>query len=419
METRHTEPAAASSRTARVVRFLFEPPPGVRPEAVRTFVLLTVGTLAATVLHLAYVFIFLGLGATGMAQLNLVSIPTYLLAFLLNRRGRHAAALAIAVIELCVHQVCAVYSIGWAAGLQYYLLVAPACAATLPGRRLAVKVWITLPALATFLFLLANSDIVPAHAVDLTVLLVLGAINVASVFGLLGLFVYHYAGAAEVAEARLQQEFARAESLLHNILPVSIADRLKRSGNLIADGFADASVLFADIVGFTDLSARMEPARVVAILNEVFSALDAAVERSGLEKIKTIGDAYMVAAGIPEPRADHAEAVADLALEIVTIARETGDRLGIPLRMRVGINSGPVVAGVIGQRKFLYDLWGDSVNVAARMESSGVADRIQVSEEAHARLADRFVFEPRGEIVIKGKGTMRTWFLIGRKDVAA
>jgi class 3 adenylate cyclase len=221
--------------------------------------------------------------------------------------------------------------------------------------------------------------------------------------------------AGEVArtEASLHHEQQRSERLLLNVLPQPIAERLKQSNQPIADGFAGVTVLFADVVGFTALSERMPPADLVRVLNDLFSQFDQLAERHGLEKIKTIGDCYMAVAGIPTPRADHARAVADMALAMQGVIASFNP--GVPdapqLKIRIGINSGPVVAGVIGIRKFIYDLWGDTVNVASRMEFHGIAGQIQVSESTHALLHTEYVFEPRGSIPIKGKGEMNVFLL--------
>lgn len=208
----------------------------------------------------------------------------------------------------------------------------------------------------------------------------------------------------------LNEEQNRSEKLLLNILPVKIAALLKVSGETIAERFDSVSVLFADVVGFTELAAQMDADELVELLNEVFSYFDTLAERHGAEKIRTIGDNYMVAAGVPEPRPDHARALAHLALEMLEyVGRYPGGNR--PLRFRIGINSGPVVAGVIGQRKFQYDLWGDTVNVASRMESHGLPGEIQISRRTYEMLGNEFVCQSRGRIDVKGKGQMETWFL--------
>jgi class 3 adenylate cyclase len=216
------------------------------------------------------------------------------------------------------------------------------------------------------------------------------------------------------AMRELDEERELSEQLLLNVLPRSVADRLKREKGIIADGFSEATVLFADIVGFTPVSSRLAPEEVVAWLNDVFSSLDRLAERHGMEKIKTIGDCYMVVSGLPTPRPDHAEAAAELALALRDEMSNRAAPDGGLIRMRIGLHSGPVVAGVIGSRKFAYDLWGDTVNVASRMESYGVGGAIQVSEETYRRLRHRYQFEERGPVEIKGKGIMQTYFLTGK-----
>jgi class 3 adenylate cyclase/CheY-like chemotaxis protein len=214
---------------------------------------------------------------------------------------------------------------------------------------------------------------------------------------------------------QLLAEQEKSERLLLNILPQPIAERLKQEESVIADNFADVTVLFADIVDFTKLSARIPPADVVAMLNDVFSKFDRLAEKHGLEKIKTIGDAYMVVGGLPTPRPDHAEAVAEMALDMRAVLGGHTRDTGSLLTARIGINSGPVVAGVIGTKKFIYDLWGDTVNIASRMEALGASGVIQVTEATYARLRDRYVFERRGTVQVKGKGEMVTYQLVGRK----
>ena len=221
-------------------------------------------------------------------------------------------------------------------------------------------------------------------------------------------------GEAVRARRALDLERQRSERLLLNVLPAPIAERLKQREQLIADGFPEVTVLFADLVDFTRRSERATPEQLVATLNELFLVFDRLARRQGLEKIKTIGDAYMVAGGLPEPRADHAEAVAEMALAIREEVARRSDPGGRPLQVRIGIDSGPVVAGVIGASKFAYDLWGDTVNTASRMESHGVAGCIQVTERTYRRLRDRYRFERRGPVPVKGKGEMVTWFLLGR-----
>jgi guanylate cyclase len=234
------------------------------------------------------------------------------------------------------------------------------------------------------------------------------AVGGAIVFTLLAVF----AAQRRDALAALRQEQAKSENLLLNILPRSIADKLKAETQPIADHFEAASILFADVVDFTPWSERLPPAEVVGYLDHLFSHFDGLVEQYGLEKIKTIGDCYMVAAGVPTPRPDHARALALMALEMVEAMSSADEVAHLGLELRVGINSGPVVAGVIGRKRFLYDLWGDAVNTASRMESHGAAGRIQITRATYELLADEFEVEPRGTIEVKGKGEVEAWYLL-------
>ncbi|MEB3179939.1 MAG: adenylate/guanylate cyclase domain-containing protein [Nostocaceae cyanobacterium] len=215
--------------------------------------------------------------------------------------------------------------------------------------------------------------------------------------------------------AQLQLEQEKSERLLLNILPEPIAIQLKQQQRHIADGFTEVTILFADIVGFTQLSEQLPPEKLVKLLNELFTAFDWLCEKHNLEKIKTIGDAYMVASGLPHMRQDHAEAMAEMALDIQQEVRKFSTKNNLTLNVRIGINTGPVVAGVIGTKKFIYDLWGDAVNTASRMESQGIPGSIQVTESTYERLKDKYVLEKRGVIQVKGKGDMTTYLLLARK----
>ncbi|MEO0988933.1 MAG: adenylate/guanylate cyclase domain-containing protein, partial [Cyanobacteria bacterium J06639_14] len=215
------------------------------------------------------------------------------------------------------------------------------------------------------------------------------------------------------AETALKAEQEKSEKLLLNILPQKIADQLKQEVGAIASRFDEATILFADLVDFTGLSAQVPPSHLVRLLNDIFSAFDQIAEQLGLEKIKTIGDAYMVVGGVPNPRSNHAEAILEMAIRMLAKIRDFRRGDGTPFRLRIGINTGPVVAGVIGIKKFSYDLWGDAVNIASRMESHGIVDRIQVSASTYQCLKDKYRFEDRGRIHIKGRGPMHTYLYAG------
>jgi class 3 adenylate cyclase len=265
--------------------------------------------------------------------------------------------------------------------------------------------WLTPIAVAHFSFDWVNIEIpvlllLSATAIALTASYVTGRLRRSEFFGRLA----------------LAAERERSERLLLNVLPAPIAERLKGGAEIIADEFKETTVLFADIVGFTSLASRLSAGQVVALLNEIFSSFDDLAARYRLEKIKTIGDAYMVAAGVPEERTDHAHAVADFALAMRETMAQLREKHGIGVEVRIGLHCGPVVAGVIGRQKFIYDVWGDTVNTASRMESHGVAGKIQVSADLASRLGADFEFESRDVIEVKGKGLMQTFFLLRRRQ---
>jgi adenylate cyclase len=225
----------------------------------------------------------------------------------------------------------------------------------------------------------------------------------------------------EIKERRLTETALRlaqnkSDNLLLNILPAAIVEALTKGENTNAERFESATVLFADIVNFTSLASRISPLELVKFLNQIFSKFDELTQKHGLEKIKTNGDAYMVAGGLPVPRPDHAEAIANMALDMQEAIADFQTDTGEPLQIRIGINTGPVVAGVIGTKKFSYDLWGDTVNVASRMESQGLPGFIQVTTAVYDQLKNNYVFEERGPISVKGKGETIAYLLTGKKD---
>jgi class 3 adenylate cyclase len=289
----------------------------------------------------------------------------------------------------------------------------------------AVSLWALVAAIGTLFFFTARGSI-PWFAAFLGLTFVSALIDpfvaarapAVSAGVRVPFFVLNITGVSVTAYVLLQYvvrardaAFARSEGLLLNVLPRPIAERLKREPGVIAEGYEDVTVLFADVVDFTRFTERTPPEQVVGVLDAIFSAFDGLAAQHGVEKIKTIGDAYMAAAGVPERRPDHAEAMAEMALDMRAAVERLCRELGVQIAVRIGMDSGPVIAGVIGRHRFIYDLWGDTVNTASRMESHGVAGRIQVGESVHRRLGGRYTFVERGEIEIKGKGRRRAWFL--------
>jgi class 3 adenylate cyclase len=294
--------------------------------------------------------------------------------------------------------------------VMVWALVSPFGALMFSGARQAVPWFVAYLAL-TLLSVVIDPSL-PTRDIPSGVGTAFFGLNVVAVSSTAYLLLQYFVRQRERAMAALDEkhraleiEQARSERLLLNILPQPIAERLKNEEGVIADSFTDVTVLFGDIVGFTGYSSGRTPEEVVSLLNEVFSRFDRLAEDRGLEKIKTIGDAYMVVGGLPIPRPDHVEAVVEMAIAMQTEAR------GARVELRIGIGTGPVVAGVIGTRKFSYDLWGDTVNTASRMESHGLPGEIQVTEPTFLRARDRFPFVLRGEVNVKGKGPMTTYFV--------
>ena len=304
-------------------------------------------------------------------------------------------------------------------GMILWSMFTPLAALALLGTRRSV------PWLAVFLAELVVLAVLDAQLANSSAALPTGLVVAFFVLNVTGVTVSAYVMLAYFVEQRervhreLQAERERSEKLLLNVLPEPIAERLKAEPGVIAEHHDAVSVLFADIVGFTARSATMSPEEIVALLDQVFSAFDQLADAAGVEKIKTIGDAYMLVGGLPEQRPDHLAAVARTALamrdEIALIAARSGHSW---LAVRIGIDSGPVVAGVIGRRKFIYGLWGDTVNTASRMESHGQPGQIQVTSRVAAALGPEFAVQPRGTIEVKGKGPMAT-FLLDRAEPAA
>lgn len=310
-----------------------------------------------------------------------------------------------------------------ASGVSLWGLVAPVGAVTILGTRESLPwffAWLFMTVMAgVFDFLLSGS----AQPVDVRTVSVFFVMNFAAISVMIYALLWYFASEkrrlramvdASHEEMRLERD--RSEKLLLNILPPAIAERLKRDEVNIAQGHADVTVMFADIVGFTRMTEELSPVETVKILNDIFSIFDDIADRHGVDKIKTIGDAYMACAGLDTGAQVHyAEAVAGMALEMQGRLREYRRRSGERIELRIGIGTGPVVAGVIGKKKFIYDMWGDTVNVAFRMSAEAPAGGIQVDHTTHRRLQSRFEFGPAHEVDMKGKGRMQVYPLVSRR----
>jgi adenylate cyclase len=357
-------------------------------------------------------------GGFGVWQLGLINVVTgvvFLTVPLLHRFGELVAPLTfIAVAYGSIFFI--TWNLGTDSGLQFYYLSAASVSVLVLGvERIALAA--VLSGLGAVLAVVLELTVPGTVGTQPDYTLKIGFVtSVVSSCVLAFATVWYALREIARAEAAMEMEYDRSERLLANMLPASIADRLKDPDRKsIADRYDDASILFADMAGFTERASDTPPCDLVAFLDRVYTALDVLVERHGLEKIKTSGDSYMVVSGVPRPRADHVQALADLALDMASAAAGLTDPQGRAVPVRIGLAMGPVVAGVVGSRRFFYDVWGDAVNVASRMETTDQAGRIQVPEDVYERLKDEFVLEERGEVAVKGKGVMRTWYLVGRR----
>jgi adenylate cyclase len=379
--------------------------------------------LAVGVWPISFVWatLFLALGSwTGLFAAIYLAISVASVV-LFARTGNASVLLRIQLLDILISPTISMAPLGGFLGsgaVGLWGLLAPLGALVFSGARSGARWYVAF----VVLFLgsgIVGSVIGPIAPVPEWFANVIMALNVVVggtvFFTLLAIF----AKQRQDALGALRTEHERAENLLLNILPGSIAERLKAHPQTIADQFREASVLFADVVDFTPRAEVLAAAEVVGLLDRLFSHFDELAERYHLEKIKTIGDAYMVAAGVPDPRPDHARALALLALDMIESVVPGGAVGDLGLELRIGINSGPVVAGVIGRKRFLYDLWGDAVNTASRMESAGTPGRIQLTRATRELLRDDFICEPRGTVTVKGKGEMETWYLVGRRQVPA
>ncbi len=398
-------------------RYAVAVPPSVARYDQRMYYSMLLANFMALALHFVWIFVFRSLGNTALSLVNIGSVAIWVFNIALIRGwGAVLTAVVIGAFEVLGHQFLAIYYFGWGYGFQYFLLVIVAFAFMMNFRNMVIPIGLFIACLVSFLWYYYSVQYwLPHNDADPAIRETFLMANVTTAFTILAIMSYVYSEAARKAEAKLALEQQKSERLLLNILPASIADRLKERTSVIADHFESTTVLFADIVGFTALAEQISPTEIVGRLNRVFCAFDDLADRYGLEKIKTIGDAYMVAGGFPDQRDGHANDVSAMALDMLTAIEACKMNGESALSIRVGIHTGPAVAGVIGVKKFVYDVWGDTVNTASRMESSGLPGRVQLSEQTAALLAPEFQIEKRGEVEIKGKGRMTTYWLTGRR----
>ena len=352
------------------------------------------------------------------ALVQVIFFLIYAFTLVLNGAGFHGTARWLAIVAAAAHFIHGTVTMGPGADIEFYL-VAFAFAPLLVFTRAELRQMVACYAVFGLSFAASSvwlASHAPLYALNAEQLGDVRAFTIGVLTVLTGLTVYHYRTAAITAQIKLHRANERLHELLTNTLPQLIADRLDKGERVIADSHAEATVLFADLVGFSEISKRLSPSHVVELLNALFSSFDEAAARHGVEKIKTIGDCYMAATGVLAEGSGQVESMADFALEMPGIVKAVGDEFGQPLAIRIGISTGPVISGVIGRRKFAYDLWGDTVNLASRMESGGERGLIQVTEATYWRLRKSYRLESRGTIPVKGYADTPVYALLGRID---
>jgi adenylate cyclase len=369
-------------------------------------------------IHTSFILLFAYWDVWPLVIANVFSVGLWIAAAVAWRKAKLSLTLALIVFEVFAHSTLALIMVGWGFGAQYFLypvLIGIVLLSWWPR-------WLNLGTI----FILAGSFVLYYFYAELYPPLFIVSpvqLSVAYIVNTVASFVIIALGALFLVAETERSEITN-EALLNNVLPKPIVARLKvknskgrianpdkRSSEGIAESFSAVSVLFADVVGFTTLSEQLSPQDTVDLLNELFIAFDKLAEKYGVEKIRTIGDGYMVAAGAPLPLDDHAQALAAMALEMQDYMKRRETTADVPLQVRIGINSGPAVAGIVGTTKFHYDLWGDMVNTASRMESHGVPGKIQIARPTYELIKNDFHCEPRGMLEVKGKGEMEAWFV--------
>ena len=369
------------------------------------------GLLASAGLHLSMLLLFSVTGHGSSVFVEVMSLLVIWGCWHALAAGALRLSLYLAMVEACVHGISITWILGWQTGFHIYPLLAGAIALGCPDRRTAWQSVVLCSLSWLWLFISLPHDHVPWSVMSANLSIGLKAINFIVAFMVLGSLLEAMMREANDKSVALHEAHQRTEEVLYNVLPPNVAQRIRDGEPTVAQTHHDATVLFADLVSFTELSSEISAEALVGLLNEYFARVDALAERHQIEKIKTIGDSYMAATGLQPGEISSAARMVQFAVELLNELEELRQQTGYPLRARVGIHSGLVVAGVIGTSKYAYDLWGDTVNVAARMESSGVVDRSKVSEATATLLKGVIALHPRGVRDIKGKGAMETFLV--------
>jgi len=369
-------------------------------------------SICGIVTHFVLILAFFYIGLNIMAYVNIgsVSLFTYCL-YLAHKRSNYSLSGILMALEINIHAALAVYFVGWESGFQLFIFLVPVGVFFIPLMKLLnfAAVLVSMGFFTTMFLLMREQA--PLHQASASIIGIFNLTVGLSTLLMLGIIAYSFSLAVKSSEKLLKLQHKNTEILLHNILPVSVSERLKEQKGIIADGFTHVSVLFADIQSFTEYSNRKRPGDLVFVLNNYFSIFDDMLEQYNMEKIKTIGDAYMVACGCPNECKNHAENVVIFALAMLEATKNFNRENEMNFSLRIGINTGPVTAGIIGKKKFAYDLWGDTVNVASRMETHGLPGKIHITENTYQMINGKYEVIKRSPIHVKGKGLMQTYFV--------
>jgi len=394
-----------------ILKFFRKTPPHIPLEEVRYYSLVRVVVGLAWLTHAFYMAIFFALGITELFYIQFLSLGIFSLAFYLNERRKYFLSIALGTYEIIAHQIICVALIGSESGFQYFLF-AGMVSFLLPPGRLWIKSLILLSSLIGFLVInLIIAKIPPIYNLESDVAFGLGFTNICVTFIFLGIFGMYFTKAMKSTEDKLNVEREKSDSLLHNMLPKHVASELRTTGKSEPKRFESMTIMFTDFKGFTELVASIPAITLVEELNDIFSGFDDIVEEEGIEKIETIGDAYLAAGGLPKEEPNHAYKCVKTAKRLVEYLESRNAQNKIQWKMRVGIHSGPIVAGVVGKKKLTYGLFGDTINTASRFETASEPGRINVSSSTYEQIKSKFDCEYRGKILAKGKGELDMYFV--------
>jgi adenylate cyclase len=400
----------------KIYALLSEPDDLPRPYK-RAYIAYQYSGISAYLYHFLFFPFFLIQGYYWGLWGKALSVVLWTLALILLRRRKIHIAIAFAFGELCIKALLAVRLFGVEPDMHLFLFTIPLYLYLLPAGHHAMKVSFLAMCAASMVGIeLIAYTTEPLYLMSPELVLIVSAVNLMIFTAVVSFAVYFYRVYADKIEDEIQLSAENSRQLLENILPGQIISRLQNGERTVVDSYPDCSILFCDIVNFTKISRNISPRDLVGILNGFFTEIDGICEDLGLEKIKTIGDAYMITSGVPESYPDHADRAARCALRIMSAVRSNEILKAHRLNVRIGIHSGPVVGGVIGRKKFSFDLWGETVNVAARLESYGLAGRIHTSRKFRDLLVDRYAFERRRSLKMKGMDSMETYFLLERRE---